>query len=457
MLQDQLESQGTGSPDRNGKTSGAKGRGRNFERFVAAHTGLLRKYMAGQISGSSVGLEDALQEGLMRIWREWDGWPADEQEQLRYAQRALKCAAVDAIRREHGRDGNRPATIPVDFQLAEAGGGVENGQISDTALAAVGLTLAEQAAERRDDDRFVERGVLVGALVALSPLERRVVWELAREGRSYDEVAAELQIKVAKVRDTFFEARQLLRSLIAHADGSSVPRGERAQLFALLDGELKGRDKRIAQRHLDNCAACQRLADIERHVTAAGAHVFLPLPLALAGVWHGGKAAGLIGTPFTAPAPVAGSGGAGGLLGLVGTSAGAKFAIGLTAVTLVGSGGVASVLSEKDKAPTGDAVAAALPPSGTSDVAEPDRTQAVTAISAPKAKAKPRASRKHRRAHKTKHRAVRHHKAAAKKSAGSTLPSPAPSATPAPAAPAPRTGSGGGGGGSGGGEFLLGQ
>jgi RNA polymerase sigma factor (sigma-70 family) len=427
-------------------------RGRNFEAFVQQHAGLLRNYMAGQVAGSNVNAEDALQEGLVRIWREWEGWPGDHEEQLRYAQRALRCAAVDAIRREHGRDGARPQTLSVDFQLAEAGGGIDNGHISDPALAALGLALAEQAAEQRDDERFVERGVLVGALVALKPLERRVVWELAREQRSYKEVATELGITPMKVRDVFFEARALLRTLIAHADGSNISRAERAQLFDLLDGELKGREKRIAQRHLDSCEACQRLAAIERNVTTAGAHVFLPLPMVLMGVWHAGKGAGASFAPVAPASFVTGAGK--GLVGMIAMSTGAKVAVGLTTVTLVGSGTVAAVLSKPDQPQkVQDAAASTLPPAS-SGPTEPDRAAHPLGAVAP-APAKP-----HRRAHKTarhprhvaRHRKKQRHAqpSAGTQTAASTLPAAASTRAPAASHPSqPSRPSGG--------EFTLGS
>lgn len=474
---------------------------RSFEQFVAEHTGLLRKYMAGQLSGAAnVSLEDALQEGLVRIWKEWDSWPADAEQRLRYAQRALKCAAIDAVRRQYGRDGTRPQDVAVDFALAEAGGAVEGGRITDTTLAALGLALAEQAHERRYDTRLVERNVLVAALVALKPLERRVVWELAHEGRSHKELADELGITAMKVRDTFFEARALLRTLIAHADGSDVPRKERARLFALLDGELRGRERRMAQRHLDHCPACQRLATIEHNVTAAGAYVFGPLPLVLAAI--GDPARFLLPGASSSTAAVAGgatsataAGGATsaaaagfapaavspavtvaahGLAGAAG-ALGAKFAIAVTALTLATSAGAAAWLSELREQPDAGAAAAPVPVSGPRGVVEAPRTGAVRVVSLAeqeaaaerRERARARAEREREQRARARRAAAAKRRAAARRRAAQTAPAPAAAPAPAPAASAvPATArpgggagttAGGGGGACTGGEFTPGS
>jgi DNA-directed RNA polymerase specialized sigma24 family protein len=65
-----------------------------FERFVALSMPRFRRHLANRLRGAAE-LEDALQAGLMRMWSQWDGWPADPLMRQAYALRALAHAADD--------------------------------------------------------------------------------------------------------------------------------------------------------------------------------------------------------------------------------------------------------------------------------------------------------------------------------------------------------------------------
>jgi DNA-directed RNA polymerase specialized sigma24 family protein len=65
-----------------------------FERFVALSMPRFRRHLANRLRGAAE-LEDALQAGLMRMWSQWDGWPADPLIRRAYALRALAHAADD--------------------------------------------------------------------------------------------------------------------------------------------------------------------------------------------------------------------------------------------------------------------------------------------------------------------------------------------------------------------------
>jgi DNA-directed RNA polymerase specialized sigma24 family protein len=66
-----------------------------FERFVALSMPRFRRHLASRLRGAAE-LEDALQTGLMRMWSQWDGWPADPLIRRAYALRALAHEADDA-------------------------------------------------------------------------------------------------------------------------------------------------------------------------------------------------------------------------------------------------------------------------------------------------------------------------------------------------------------------------
>ena len=65
-----------------------------FERFVALSMPRFRRHLAHRMRGAAE-LEDALQTALVRMWSEWNGWPADPLIRRAYALRALVQAADD--------------------------------------------------------------------------------------------------------------------------------------------------------------------------------------------------------------------------------------------------------------------------------------------------------------------------------------------------------------------------
>src|ERR1700712_5385645 len=87
----------------------------SYEQFVVEHADRFAEYLRGVLGrqaegrGGRIGVEDALQEALLRIY---DQWPElqeirdDERDRRLY--RYLRDAASQALRREHGRHGQRP-------------------------------------------------------------------------------------------------------------------------------------------------------------------------------------------------------------------------------------------------------------------------------------------------------------------------------------------------------------
>jgi RNA polymerase sigma factor (sigma-70 family) len=308
-----------------------------FTTFVGEHTPAFRAYLSSALRASRVEVDDAFQHGLLRIWREFDGWPADPGEQRAYAIQALRYAAKDALRSASAA--GRAAQLPVDFAALEATSAEHNDLQRE-----VHAALARRASERdpRDDDtsRALEDEVIVAAMAALSPEEQEVLW-LSGDGFDDKEIAAQLQISHQAARTLKMQARGLLRGLIDHAQGvSTISDDERAQLWAYLDGDLCGRDKRAARRHYAACAACRELAEVERGALARGARVWLPLPLLFGGT---AKASAATAGAAAAVAVAASGGGGGGGASAFG-GLGAKAAVGLVALALAGAGaGVATI------------------------------------------------------------------------------------------------------------------
>jgi len=158
-----------------------------------------------------------------------------------------------------------------------------------------------------------------------------------------------------------------VRSLIEHADAGKISPDEARRLWNLRDGNLSGRPKREAQRHLNHCTTCKRLAGIEDTVSKAGVRVFLPLPaaivLAAKGVAGSAASGASASGGSTAPAGGALAATGGGLL----SGATAKAAVALGVLALSGSlAGTGKLYRDRDRPQpvSRPALAAAARPTG---------------------------------------------------------------------------------------------
>jgi hypothetical protein len=325
-------------------------------------------------------------------------WPAlqlvhgEERDQQLY--RCLRDAAGEALRHEHGRlEGlGRPRVVAFDFGVLHANEDEGVGGEKELAAAVLGVMAADvaasvQAGERRE---VLDRAVLLAGLRALG--EREVVVLLAVDHLEWEQegLAVHLGMDFGALRTVLFEARRVFYGVVRHAAGIELDEEERARLHAYQAGELSGRERRVARRHLQHCDACQAYTRELRRFGDAGQLVLAPLPFLL-----GARA---LSRGSSTKATGAGVGGAGG--GLFGQVGAAK-ALGLT-VGLLGAGvGIAGVLAEGSDH-TGDRPVS-VPAAGSSVAVRlgtlPTRP-ATTSAPAPSTRARASASKRH--AHSTK-------------------------------------------------------
>jgi len=305
----------------------------SFRAFVEQSSAQLLAYLRPVVRDSGgVDAEDALQEALIRLAREWKDLPADPAARKNYIYRALRCSAIDAMRKWSGRGSARGRTHAADLELAEKIDHLDSRELRDPELASIGRAIYRDATRRDEAEQTVIRSVLVAALAALKPLEAQVIFGLAGNA-TREELAAELGVDTNRVRNVAQEARDVLRPLILHANGASLNADERERLFRYLDGELRGRERRLVKRHVAHCQTCRAIAAFERDFGEVGARLVLPVPVIAA------TAQGV--TAFAVGSAAAGLPSAG--LGMSGAFAGAgsKLAAGLATVLVVGAGGAA--------------------------------------------------------------------------------------------------------------------
>ncbi len=252
---------------------------RAFQAFVDRNHHLFSDYVARRLSGPhSSSAEDALQEGLVRIWREWDEWPTDPDERMRFAHQALRIAALEAIRKRTGRDGSpRAGEITVDF--ADLHGHASGRPGAGLLARDLGRAIAEQSMVK-DQIAYLEKASLIAAIATLTDLEQRVLF-LTAQGDDCKQIARDLHVTHQQAREALMRARRLCRMLIEHADGQKVDEKEAKLLWQYRDGQLSGKRARELKRHIEHCTACQRLLGFEESITTNGALIILPIPALL--------------------------------------------------------------------------------------------------------------------------------------------------------------------------------
>lgn len=424
----------------------------SYEEFYRSHEEVFSLFLRRTLgreregAGGRIGVADTLQDAMVQIHAQWPALQkvhGDERDQRLY--RCLRDAAGEALRHEHGRlEGlGRPRVVAFDFGLLHTSDAEGVAGEKELAAAVLGVMAADVAASVQVSERrgVLDRAVLLAGLRALS--EREVVVLLAIDHLEWEQedLAEHLKLDFGALRTVLFEARRVFYGVVRHAAGIELDEEERARLHAYQAGELSGRERRVARRHLQHCDACQAYTRELRRFGEAGQLVLAPLPFLL-----GARA---LSRSSSTKATGAGVGGAGG--GLFGQVGAAK-ALGLT-VGLLGAGvGIAGVLAEGsdhvDDRPvsvqaTGSSVAVRL---GTL----PARP-ATTSVATRSTRARVPASK--RRAHSTRKRATSVTKTRTTARAPITAvrtvvpaaPTPAPTpASAAPSAPATRKSSGGG-------------
>lgn len=290
-----------------------------FQLFVDENRHLFVDYIQRRLDGPHKNAaEDALQEGLLKIWHEWDDWPEDREQQIRFARQSLKFAALEAVRKRTGRDGSpRAGAVVVDFTNVDTS--VASTPSAERLARDLGRAIAEGSLVK-DQIGYLEKASLVAAIATLTDLEQRVLFMTAR-GDDCKEIAEDLGVTHQQTREALMRARRLCRMLIEHADGAKVSEKEAQLLWQYRDGQLSGKRARELKRHVEHCTACQRLIGLEDSVEKAGMHVVLPIPLLLlaagkpaaaaAGILPGSAAGTGAGT--TSAASAIGTGGSGGV------------------------------------------------------------------------------------------------------------------------------------------------
>jgi hypothetical protein len=180
------------------------------ERFA----GYLRRVLGTQAEcrGGRIGVEDTLQDAFLRIHARWPELAAlrqDERDRCLY--RCVRDAAVEALRREHGRrdrgGARRPRTLAFDFNSLHACGDEPSARGRELATAVLGTMVRDlaDADDGRDVHATLDRGVLLRALRALTEKEAVVL------------IAADhLGMAFGTLRPILFDARKIFYSLVRH-------------------------------------------------------------------------------------------------------------------------------------------------------------------------------------------------------------------------------------------------
>jgi RNA polymerase sigma factor (sigma-70 family) len=339
--------------------------------------------------------DDVLQDALLRIYRQWDHWPAGEREGVgAYAHRILNLVIDTTLRRDRRRG---------HIAIESLDAAVDAWERERPTPSAVGRAVAERALDNGSDhaSEVVERLTILGVLQVLDPVDLQLMHLASHEGLSHAEIADATGLKVSQVSLRLSQATRTVRELYAHATGRAVADAERQRLYDLLDGRLHGGARRHAKLHLDHCSVCQELLARERDTSRRAGQLVVGLPVGLMLVDHVGQHATVLEGVRAAAAANPPAGVAAGpvhpLVSLT-TTAGGKLALTLTSAAIALGGTTAAAIGHH--AGIDDTVGTAVvvakvehaSPSGRFDAAGP-LDAAVIAQAASAVKPLPRASR----------------------------------------------------------------
>jgi DNA-directed RNA polymerase specialized sigma24 family protein len=420
-----------------------------YEDFVREHSREFSRYLtrllgrAREGAGGRVEVIDTLQEAMLRIAKEWPELAQiadDERDRRLY--RCLRDAAGQALRHEYGRVGarhQRPRLAAYDFRELEIDGEDLDPREQELTAAVLGVMAREIAdlKERTERRAILSRAVLLAGLRALD--EREAVALIAVDHLGWDqrELADHLSVDFGQLRGALFSARKVFYGVVRHAIGLELDEEERATLHAYLAGELSGREKRLARRHLQHCGACRAFVREQRLFGEQAQRVLAPLPYVL-----GGTALARSSTKKSVVVGASASASGKGLLG----QAGAAKALAVTVGVLGVGVGVTGWLAERD------ARDHATPPTAGASIDVPTRLGDLPTRLRTITTASVRSSQ--RRSKKAKHGSRRTGRAQSKLTPPASV-STQSQAGAAPPPPPPATGRSSADG-SGGGEFFNG-
>jgi RNA polymerase sigma factor (sigma-70 family) len=196
-------------------------------------------------------------------------------------------------------------------------------------------------------DEEIELDSLVKALQKIPPAQREALVMRELEGRSYQEIAELLGVTTSALETLLFRAR---RSLAEELENLVTCQSAELAISQQLDGRLSRKDRRRLKEHLDECAACARLAEMQgKQRRAFKGLALLPVPIGLALFKGAPAASAAIGLPTIGVPSVGvgatGLGGASATGTATTTTAGAGAAVGagtgVGAGTTAGAGGAA--------------------------------------------------------------------------------------------------------------------
>ena len=196
-------------------------------------------------------------------------------------------------------------------------------------------------------DEEIELDGLVKALQKIPPAQREALVMRELEGRSYQEIAELLGITTSALETLLFRAR---RSLADELENIVTCQSAELAMSQQLDGRLSRKDRRRLKEHLDECAACARLAEMQgKQRRAFKGLALLPVPIGLTLFKGAPAASAAIGLPSIGVPSIGvgatGLGGAGAGAGTATTAAagtgaavgaGASVGAGTTGVTTAG-------------------------------------------------------------------------------------------------------------------------
>jgi RNA polymerase sigma factor (sigma-70 family) len=191
-------------------------------------------------------------------------------------------------------------------------------------------------------DEEIELDGLVKALQKIPPAQREALVMRELEGRSYQEIAELLGITTSALETLLFRAR---RSLADELENIVTCQSAELAMSQQLDGRLSRKDRRRLKEHLDECAACARLAEMQgKQRRAFKGLALLPVPIGLTLFKGAPAASAAIGLPSIGVPSIGvgatGLGGAGAGAGTATTAAGTGAAVGAGASVGAGTTGV---------------------------------------------------------------------------------------------------------------------
>ena len=237
----------------------------------------------GALHAGSFNEDDVVQEALFDLSRQVGARRCPKDQREAWIRRALKLAAIDCLRGNFGRTkidahARRAPQHARDEVAYVRSYSVDFGAEPTTTdrktfAQQIGQAVHRLAATDGEYDAVITRMAILQALPALTDPERQVLARSAPPNElEPSEIAAELDLSPAHVRQLLASARWIVRTIVDHADGNRLPTDHRERLELHLDGKLSGRAASLMRRHLDRhtgCAACRRAKELyergERH------------------------------------------------------------------------------------------------------------------------------------------------------------------------------------------------